>query len=262
MKLDGSTAILMASFGTTHPDALERCIAGTERSVAARFPGYPVYRAFTSSIVIRRLKQRHGIAVDTVGEALERMKADGVRRVAVQPTLLLGGIEYERLLRVVQGCTGLCAATGKPLVAGQEDCEALASAIMAEHPLVQDEALLLMGHGTEHAANHVYHALQEAFDKNGYRGFIGTVEGEPSFMDAVARLTASASTRARLLPLMFVAGEHAKSDMAGEQEGSFLTCARAAGIAAHPALHGLGESEAIRALYVRRVEAALREVER
>ena len=246
MKLDGSTAILMASFGTTHPDALERCIAGTERSVAARFPGYPVYRAFTSSMVIRRLKQRHGIAVDTVGEALERMKADGVRRVAVQPTLLLGGIEYERLLRVVQGCTGLCAATGKPLVAGQEDCEALASAIMAEHPLVQDEALLLMGHGTEHAANHVYHALQ----------------GEPSFMDAVARLTASASTRARLLPLMFVAGEHAKSDMAGEQEGSFLTCARAAGIAAHPALHGLGESEAIRALYVRRVEAALREVER
>ena len=182
--------------------------------------------------------------------------------MAVQPTLLLGGIEYERLLRGVQGCTGLCAATGKPLVAGQEDCEALASAIMAEHPLVQDEALLLMGHGTEHAANHVYHALQEAFDKNGYRGFIGTVEGEPSFMDAVARLTASASTRARLLPLMFVAGEHAKSDMAGEQEGSFLTCARAAGIAAHPALHGLGESEAIRALYVRRVEAALREVER
>ena len=38
MKTDGSTAILMASFGTTHPDALERCIAGTERSVAARFP--------------------------------------------------------------------------------------------------------------------------------------------------------------------------------------------------------------------------------
>ena len=81
-------------------------------------------------------------------------------------------------------------------------------------------------------------------------------------MDAVARLTASASVRARLLPLMFVAGEHAKNDMAGEQEGSFLACARAAGIAAHPVLRGLGESEAIRALYVRRVEAALREVER
>ena len=90
MKTDGSTAILMASFGTTHPDALERCIAGTERSVAARFPGYPVYRAFTSSMVIRRLKQRHGIAVDTVGEALERMKADGVRRVAVPPSNKVG----------------------------------------------------------------------------------------------------------------------------------------------------------------------------
>ena len=49
MKLDGSTAILMASFGTTHPDALERCIAGTERSVAARFPGYPVYRALPAA---------------------------------------------------------------------------------------------------------------------------------------------------------------------------------------------------------------------
>lgn len=262
MNCNDRTAILVASFGTTHLDALARCIAATEHAIAARFPEHPVYRAFTSGMVIRRLKERHGIAVDTVAEALARMEADGFRRAAVQPTLLLGGIEYEQLAHAAQGRPGLRTAVGRPLLADAADCAAIASILMAENPLRAGDALLLMGHGTEHTANDIYRILQETFDQKGYRAFLGTVEGTPSFADAVSRLSASGATRAKLLPLLFVAGDHAKNDMAGGQEGSFLQRALAAGVQAEPILRGLGESEAVQALYAERAAAALREVMR
>jgi sirohydrochlorin cobaltochelatase len=260
MKNNKRAAILVVSFGTTHLDTLERCIAATENAIAAHFPQHPVYRAFTSRTVIRRLKERQGICVDTVSEALARIAADGFNCVAVQPTLILAGIEYEGLLRTLNKEPGLRIAVGKPLVANAKGCEAMASLIMEENPLAQDEALLLMGHGTEHEANEVYHAIQEFFDAKGYRGFIGTVEGTPSFADATVRLKDSGAAHAKLLPLMFVAGDHAKNDMAGEQEGSLLMHARTTGVLAEPILRGLGESEKVREFYVQRTQEALEEV--
>ena len=64
-----------------------------EREAAEKFPRAGVYRAFTSSVIIRKLKRTAGLAVDTVGEALERMAADGVEEVIVQPTHIINGIE-------------------------------------------------------------------------------------------------------------------------------------------------------------------------
>lgn len=260
MDNDKPAAILVVSFGTTHPVTFERCIAATERAIAARFPEHPVYRAFTSGVVIRRLKEKRGIAVDTVAEALARIAEDGFTRVAVQPTLILSGIEYEKMRKTIAGYPNMRAATGRPLIGKNEDCAEAAAILMEENPLAPGEALMLMGHGTEHAANDVYRAMQAEFDRGGYRAFIGTVEGTPSFAEAVARLAASGASRARLLPLMFVAGDHAKNDMAGAGEGSLLSLVQQAGIEAEPILRGLGESKAIQSLYATRAEAALREV--
>ena len=248
MKNDIPAAILVVSFGTTHPDTLERCIAATEQAIAARFPEHPVYRAFTSGMVIRRLKEKRRIA------------EDGFTRVAVQPTLILSGIEYEKIQRNLADTPNMRVALGRPLIGKTEDCAEIAAVLMQENPLAPDEALMLMGHGTEHAANDVYHAMQAEFDREGYRAFIGTVEGTPSFADSVARLTASGASRARLLPLMFVAGDHAKNDMAGAGEDSLISLVNRAGIGAEPVLRGLGESKTIQSLYAARVEEALGEV--
>ncbi len=97
--MEKNTAILAVSFGTTHMDTLERCIAATERAVAEGFRGYPVYRAFLSAMVMGRLKEQHGLQVDNVGEALARIEGDGYGQVAIQPTLLLRGYEYELLAK-------------------------------------------------------------------------------------------------------------------------------------------------------------------
>lgn len=256
-----STAILVASFGTTHPDALEKCIAATERAIAEAFPDNRIYRAFTSGMVIRSLKRNNGITVDGVPPALERIRSDGFARAAVQPTLVMGGIEYELLCRLCENAP-LETAVGRPLADSAADARTLADIIMAENPLAPDEALVLMGHGTEHSANRIYAEMQALFEKASYRACVGTVESTPTFADAVDALKKSGAASAKLLPLMFVAGDHAKKDMAGEGGGSLLSLIKAAGINARPILRGLGESPAVRQEYVRRAAEALGRLEK
>jgi len=227
---------------------MENCIAATERAIGNVFPECPVYRAFLSNVVRKRLLTKYQLAIDTVEEALERILQDGYQKVVVQPTLILGGIEYDLLVGKLQAEKRLQIVTGRALLETEEDCQVLADVIMEENPLKEQETLMLMGHGTDHAANEVYLKLQDIFAERNYSCFIGTVEGIPSFEDAVEKLVAGQASKAKLLPLMFVAGDHAKNDMAGEED-SLYSMVRDAGVAAEVIIRGLGESERIRKIY-------------
>lgn len=253
------TAILMVSFGTAHLDTLERSITATEKAVEECFPGYPIYRAFLNVAVIRSLRERHALQIDNVAEALVRIEGDGFKKAAIQPTLLLRGAEYGLLAREAQE-TGIHASLGRPLLETVQDCEPLASIIIEENPLREREALVLMGHGTEYEANAVYHRLQDIFEGKNYPAFICTVGGTPSFQDTAERLVHWKARRARLLPLMFVAGSHARNDMAG-REGGLLAAVRDAGILPDPIFRGLGESRSVQALYAQRVGEAIERIE-
>ena len=90
-----NTAVLIVSFGTTHLDTLENCISATEQAIGNMFPGCAIYRAFLSNVVRKRLCSKYDLQVDTVEEALERIIQDGYEQAVVQPTLVLGGIEYD-----------------------------------------------------------------------------------------------------------------------------------------------------------------------
>ena len=166
-----------------------------------------------------------------------------------QPTLLIGGFEYDLLLKELDTAKNLQISVGRPLLADRADCEKLASIIMEENPLGEKEALVLMGHGTEHKANAIYHLMQEVFESRNYHCLIGTVEGTPSFRDVAERLEEDGTLEARLLPLMFVAGDHAKNDMAGEED-SLLSLVQTKGIRATPIFRGLGESRKVQEIYV------------
>lgn len=83
--------------------------------------------------------------------------------------------------------------------------------------------------------------MQDVFAEKKYPAFIGSVYGAPSFSDAVEDLVRQGARRAKLLPLMLVAGDHAKKDMAGG-EGSLLAAMRDAGVLPEPVFRGLGES--------------------
>ena len=73
--------ILVVSFGTSHLDTMAKTIQVMEEQVAEAFPGYTVYRAFTSQMILNKLERTEHKKYDNVRQALERMKQDGITRV-------------------------------------------------------------------------------------------------------------------------------------------------------------------------------------
>ncbi len=85
--------ILVTSFGTTFEGTRSVTVGAIESAIAERFPEYEVRRAFTSNNIRRILLNRDKIRIDSVPEALEKLIADGVKKVVVMPTHMLEGDE-------------------------------------------------------------------------------------------------------------------------------------------------------------------------
>ncbi len=248
------TALLVVSFGTTHLDTLEKTIAATEKALAAAFPEYPLYRAFTSGIVRKRLKVKFDIHVDSMEEAMARIAGAGFEQVIVQPTLMIPGEEYDKLCSAVKACAGnMEVFIGAPLLVDDSDLDAIIQVLQQAYPVDQDTILLLMGHGTEHTANDLYIRLAQKMHKLPMR--LCTVEGTPSFEDALETLAELPQKKIQLAPMLFVAGDHAKNDMAGDDPDSLRSLLEAKGYTVSCKIQGLGELPSIRNMYVQKATA-------
>ena len=210
-------AILVVSFGTSYHDTLEKTILATEEAIAQANPGWEVRRAFTSAIIMRKLLARDNLQIDSVAQAMAKLEAEGFTHVAVQPTHVMHGEEYEKLLSMLEPYRlSMKIRVGQPLLNSQEDYEQVAKALLSWLPQ-QEDALVLMGHGTAHFANSAYGQLEQNLQDLRETVYVATVEGYPT-LDRVIRSLASRPEikTVTLAPLMLVAGDHARNDMAGE----------------------------------------------
>ena len=80
--------------------------------------------------------------------------------------------------------------------------------------------------------------------------FVGTVEGAPEIGDVKAMLQAKKIKTAYLMPFMSVAGDHARNDMAGDEDDSWKSILTAAGINCVPVLKGTAEYNGIVDIWV------------
>lgn len=115
-------AILSVSYGTCDKAQLEDTIARVEDLYGREFPDFEVFRAFTSKHVIASLKKA-GVHVDTVSEALERLKKAGFDEVYIQPTHIICGGEYDGIVEHTHLQSGSFARlrVGRPLLDREED---------------------------------------------------------------------------------------------------------------------------------------------
>lgn len=256
-------AILVVSFGTSYNDSRDITIGAIEQAVADAFGEYEVRRAFTSQIIIDKLKERDGLEIDNVTEALDRAVADGISRLVVQPTHLMDGYEYTDLLNELSDYVDSFdeILLGAPLLTSDADFDAVIAAITEKTASYDDgeTAVCFMGHGTEAASNQVYARLQDKLSEAGYENYyIGTVEAEPTLDDVMAALQEKGGyAKVVLEPLMVVAGDHANNDMAGEEEDSWKTILENEGYEVECVLEGLGQIPAIQELYVQHVQDAI-----
>lgn len=253
------SAILAVSFGTSHRDALEENIAPIEADLAAAFPERTLRRAFTSGMILRKL-EREGTHIDDVPAALTALAAEGCADVVIQPTHILNGDEYDKLAAQAAPFAGRFARLrlGRPLLTSAEDYHAAAAALLEELPPERaDTALVYMGHGTGHFSNAAYAQLEYVFHDLGRRDvIIGTVEGYPGLEEALRRVRERGADRVELRPLMIVAGDHAKNDLAGPEPDSWKSRLEAEGYAVRCVLRGMGANPGIRARFVAHARAA------
>lgn len=253
-------AILVVSFGTSFHRTREKTIDRIEADIEAAYLDYRIYRAWTSKMIIAKLLRRDGVKVPTVAEAVEQMIADGITELIVQPTHVINGVENDLMKEDVLKRRDAFerVAFGDPLLTSQEDNVAVIRAVMEEFPdLKEDEALVLMGHGTTHYANAIYAALDYTFKDMGYsRVFLGTVEAYPSMESLKKQIRALGPKRLILAPFMVVAGDHAIHDMSGQDEDSWRSQFEREGYEVVCQMKGLGEYSGVRQIYLEHVREA------
>ena len=258
----GEDELLVISFGTSYNDNRRLTIGAVEEAMEKAFPDWSVRRAFTAQLIIDRLQRRDGQVIDNVGQALDRAVENGVKRLVIQPTHLLDGLEYNDVVNEAAQYADAfeVMAIGAPLLTSDEDFQ-IVSKVMAESAAQYDDgktAICFMGHGTEAASNAIYAKMQQVMADAGYTNyFIGTVEAAPTLDDVLALIQAGSYERVVLQPMMIVAGDHANNDMAGEDEDAWKTVFENAGYEVECVLKGLGEYEAIHDLLAAHAQAAI-----
>lgn len=254
-------AILIVSFGTSYEETRKKTIDVLENRVAEEFKDYRVYGAWTSKMIINKIRKRDNIIIPTVKEALEQMIKDGVTDVILQPTHIINGIENDNMRKDahVLRKNFNTMKFGTPLLTTEDDNLAVVNAIAEEFKYLSPEsALVLMGHGTEHYANSIYAAMDYRFKAENHKNiFMGTVEGYPDIDTVIKYVNLSEPEKIVLAPFMFVAGDHATNDMSGDDPDSWLNVFTKEGYKTEAVIKGLGEYRSIQEIYINHIRKVM-----
>ena len=259
-NLPNKDAMVVMSFGTTMKETRDKTINPTIAAIQKALPGVKVVTAYTSHIIIDRVKAKEGIEIPTPEKALEQLKKEGYTRIALATLDVIPGMEYEYKTAIYRLYRDKFKKMtfGTPLLywQGQEeqpdDIADFAKAFATQFPkLGKADAVLVMAHGTPHPANAYYSVVQDRFNKLG-KGHVQiySVEGWPSLEDVIPKLKAEKIKNVTLMPMMMVAGDHANNDMAGDEDDSHKSILTKEGFKVTPYIHGLGENAAVQKMFV------------
>jgi sirohydrochlorin cobaltochelatase len=286
-------AILVVSFGTSYPETRKKTIEGIEEKLDYVFPDRDLFRAWTSSFIIKKVARDQGLEVMTPEKALSALAEEGYTDVLVQPTHLTDGYENRRLIGILQEQETAFETVrlGRPLLFLPEDKAELVEILDEIYPRQTGEALVLMGHGSEDRPTPDYEELNALVaDRQVPDIMVGTVEGEPGLapvetglkrLKRLERLEQRGAAggandgatngaacghnggcavigirRLILAPLMIVAGDHANNDLAGAGPDSWKSILEARGYETRVSMQGLGEFDQIRDMFARHATEA------
>ena len=256
-------ALLVVSFGTSYIESREKTLDKTREVIMKAFPGYDGFTAFTSQIIINVYKERDGINIMNVDEAISEIYKQGYGEVLIVPTLIINGEEYDQMINSIRPFEDKFGklVISKPLLTSASDYDKVTTALINELPKVDDKtAVIYMGHGTPHFANSAYPMLDYVFKHKGYKNiYVGTVEGHPTLENVVADVKSGGYDNILLLPLMMVAGDHAHNDLAGDEADSWKMVFKSLGYNVDYILNGMGQLPSIQQIFVDHLNEALEE---
>lgn len=266
-NLPNKDAVLVMTFGTTFKDTRAKTIDAVEAAIQKAHPNIPVYEAYTSHIIIDRVKAKEGVQKLTPEEAFAKLKAEGYTRIAVVSLDVIPGMEYTYdsvvTKQYAKDFKEIALATPLMYFQGTEgepdQVVDFLNAVSTQFPKMgPQDATLIMAHGTPHPGNAYYSVIQNRLNQLGMNNvFVYSVEGRPNLDDVIPQLKQKGFKHVTLMPIMMVAGDHANNDMAGDEPDSHKSQLKAAGFTVDTYIHGLGENAKVRDLYVERATEAI-----
>ena len=189
--------IVIAAFGTTS-HARDTYDFMDER-FQQRFPDHEIHWAFSSRMVKDHVRKHSRIDMHSPGEILESLYAKGHTWAVVQSLHLINGHEFYRLVEEV-GPLPIRTSIGLPLLTSYRDyCRTARAMELNDRP--REEAVVLVGHGTDHPAWSAYFALKSILRQSCRpKIFVGMIEGKPSQTQVVGAVFRSGIKKIRLIP--------------------------------------------------------------
>jgi sirohydrochlorin cobaltochelatase len=219
-------AILLVAFGTSVPEAA-KVFDRIDEQTRKEFPLVEVRWAFSSKIIRAKLA-KEGKVMDSPEMAMAKLMNDGYTHVAVLSLQTIPGEEFHELYQNAKLFGQMAGGFEKilvalPLLSSAKDMETVAGTLMKNIPNRKPEdAVIFMGHGTgHHPADAIYLAMNQVFQEIDPRAFVRTVEGNLTIETLLPKLKQLKIKKVYLVPLMSVAGDHAKNDMAGDEPDSW-----------------------------------------
>lgn len=239
-------AIVLVAFGTSDPEAA-KAFDLVEKRAKERFPGVELRWAYTSRMIRAKLAKQ-GKLLDSPEVAFAKLMDEGYTHIAVLSLHTIPGEEFHELYQNARLFGQMSGGfqkvlVARPLLSSSKDMDTVAEALLKTIPgRKPGDAVIFMGHGTEHhPADVVYKAMNQVFQEQDANAFVAAVEGSSSLEEVIPKLKKRKVKRIYLVPLMSVAGDHAKNDMAGDEEDSWKSILTAKGFKVEPILRGTAE---------------------
>ncbi len=251
-------AIFIVHFGTTHDDTREKTLSKMNKKFAEEFQDYDFFEAYTSRIVIKKLRNKDFYR-ETPVKILKELVEKDYKEVIVQTSHIIAGYEYDSLVREIKEFSNNfdVIKIGKPLLNSVKDYEKIVGILAEEYvPKNKKEALVFVCHGTDSYVGSSYPMIEYVFDDFGYENvYTVSTKGYPLMGNLLKKLKKNNIETVNLAPFMFVAGEHAKNDMAVDYKNEL----EENGIKVNQVImKGLGEFDEIQDIYLSHLKRAIK----
>lgn len=246
---------ILAAFGTSDEGAAKSLKAIQK---AYEKNGKTVIWAYSSNIIRAKLNKEKQV-VYSITEALDYAGKNGCKDVKIQSLHVVPAEEYMKICRLISRYMEInsknfnTVTMGHPLLSSKQDLDKTIAAVLSALPRerTKNDAVILMGHGNDRGTGDLsLLAAANEFHKADPMCWLATVEGSLAFENILAELKKTNVKKIWLRPFMIVAGDHAKNDMAGDDEDSWKTILMQNGYEVHTILDGLGSLSGIQTIFM------------
>lgn len=222
-------AIVIAAFGTTTKaqatyDFFQEQLS---KDLPAEYRHYRVAWAFTSEIVRERANKKFKAAginkqYLSLPQTLANLADEGYRKIVIQSLHIFPGQEYEDMEKVIESFRqiGLRIEYGGTLLHEWPWIFEALDLLEKEFLNSDEGSNVLVVHGTPETfpgSNSTYLGLDRYLSRKYSNVFVGGVDGVLTREQALDQAKAYPLKRVRLIPFMYVAGDHIMNDIMGEK---------------------------------------------